>query len=264
MRVVKKLEAEATRILNPSEAEIQGPSLGLETNSSWVVRGIPGHVTKNQITTAFAQQNGEGWPGWLIRPKKTLSKDKTGKVAWLVDAAHEPPLRAITINKTLITVEMFFEKTGMAWKGIPGIQKLKKETPEFLPGDMYEKEYGSTAGEDQEQAKNFDPMQVDTIKADAAEDNTTEKGSASTDISMEEKSTQEDTKKRKLPNDSEGNATVGAMQQMMQFMQTQSEAKDKQIETLTLTIQGLQAQIQNLQNLMATMQLPAKEEKVDT
>ena len=107
VRVIKQSEAEVTRILSPGEAEIQGPSLGMEINSSWVVRGIPNHVTKSQITAAFAQQNGEGWPGWLIRPRKTLHTDKVGTTAWLVDAASELPLRAMAINRSFMST--FFQ-----------------------------------------------------------------------------------------------------------------------------------------------------------
>ena len=136
------------------------------------------------------------------------------------------------------------------------MQRQQNKAPEYLPGDIYEKEYGE--GEDDvanDDDRALEPMQVDEMRA-----NTTEKGSASTDVTMEDKSSQEDTKKRKLPKDSEGNATVAAMQQLTQMMLVQSEAKDRQIEALTATIQGLQAQIQKL---MVAMQLPAGTGKAD-
>ena len=126
------------------------------------------------------------------------------------------------------------------------MQRQQNKAPEYLPGDIYEKEYG----EAEEDGANdddpvLDPMQVDQTKA-----STIEKGSASTDITMEDKSVQEETKKRKLPEDSEGSAAMGTMQQMLKMMQAQSEAKDKQIEALTKTIQGLQMQIQELMAAM--------------
>ena len=40
------------------------------------------------------------------------------------------------------------------------------------------------------------------------------------------------------------------MKQMMQMMQVQSEAKDRQIEALTATINWLQAQMQNVMGAM--------------
>ena len=136
------------------------------------------------------------------------------------------------------------------------MQRQQSKAPEYLPGDIYEKEHGE--GEEDianDDDRALEPMQVHEMRA-----STIEKGSASTDVTMEDKSSQEDTKKRKLPKDSEANATVTAMQQMMQMMQVQSEAKDRQIEALTATIQGLQAQIQKL---MAAMQVPAETEKAD-
>ena len=144
---------------------------------------------------------------------------------------------------------------GVAWKGI---QKFKKETPELLLGDMYEKEYGHIV-EDQggENARAPDPMQVDMSKTAVADDSITEKGSASTDVTMEENGSQEDTKKRKLPIESE-NAAVDAMKQMMQMMQVQSEAKDTQIEALTATINGLQAQMQQVMGAMKLQEISEK------
>ena len=66
---------------------------------------------------------------------------------------------------------------------------------------------------------------------------------------MEDNGSQEDTKKRKLPTESE-DAAVDALKQLMQMMQVQSAAKDRQIETLTATINGLQAQMQKLMGAM--------------
>ena len=117
---------------------------------------------------------------------------------------------------------------------------------------MYEKEYGQAAGGDQvkEQARALDHMQVDLSKADAMDDSRTEKGSASIDVAMGDNCSQEETKKRKSSASSEGKDTAIAMQKMMQMMQAQSEAKDRQIEALTATINGLQAQIQKLMGAM--------------
>ena len=243
VRILKAAEAEATKVLNPAEAEIQGPALGMNMNSSWVVRGIPRHVTKSQITTAFAQQNGAGWPGWLVRPRKTLSTDKVGTTAWLIDAVSEPPLRTMTINKALITIEMFFEKAGNAWKGVSNMQRQQNKAPEYLPGDIYEKEYGEVEDDAAiEDERTLEPMQVDGVR-----ESTTKKEANSMDITMEDKSARDDTKKRKLlPEENEGGAAMETMQQVIKMMQAQSEAKDRQIEMLTATIQGLRADILEL------------------
>ena len=122
------------------------------------------------------------------------------------------------------------------------MQRQQNKAPEYLPGDIYEKEYGEAEDDvaiDDDRA--LEPMQVDGMR-----ESTTKKGTTSMDITMEDKGAQEDTKKRKLPGDSEGGAAMETMQQMMKMMQAQSEAKDRQIEMLTATIQGLQAQIQEL------------------
>ena len=82
------------------------------------------------------------------------------------------------------------------------------------------------------------------------DDSRIEKGRASTDVTMEDNCSQEETKKRKSLASSEGKDTAIAMQQMMQMMQAQSEAEDRQIEALTATTNGLQAQIQKFMGAM--------------
>ena len=65
------LRKDLARMLNPREAEAMGLALGLKTNSSWVVRGIPDLATRIDNVTTFAAESGNGWLGWKVRPRKT-------------------------------------------------------------------------------------------------------------------------------------------------------------------------------------------------
>ena len=108
VRVTKAMEVEITSALSPELAAELGQALGMKANSTWKVSGIPTYVSKGSLHQAFARQ-AYGWTGWIVRPVKTLSAPKNGKVDWIVEAASNPPKQTFTINsRDVVCIEEHF------------------------------------------------------------------------------------------------------------------------------------------------------------
>ena len=168
LRVERHAEAQITAALNPKEAVILGPALGPHATSQWVVKAVPNYATKSQIIFTLAQAIQGSWPGWTVRPTKTMAVTKSGTTTWKVEAAAAPPLKAITLNNRLITIEAYCEKPTSAIKNTPFRIIPKAEQHEISPGDIYDREYFEDEADDEEEDE-AKPMDVDTAKKQPSE-----------------------------------------------------------------------------------------------
>ena len=254
LRVQRKEEEAMTRKLNPREAEAMGPALGLKTTSAWVVKGIPNFATKSDIVTRFAAASGNGWPGWTVRPRKTLGTTSTkgGTTTWLLDAGSEPPLRAITLNRAIITIEMYHERTRETKKATSFSIKTQKRNLELNPGQMYEESSPYTTIEREQPKKD---TEVDRTEMEV-DSNPKQEQPTGTDPVQEEKTP---ASKRRLDEakTSEEKIASQSFEKMFDFMKKEAERaaeesakKDKIIESLNATIQGLQGEIKELREMI--------------
>ena len=168
LRVVKSAEASITAVMNPKEAQILGPAMGLTATSQWVIKGVPHYATKSQIIHTLAQPANSSWPGWTVRPSKTLSAAKSGTTMWKVEAAQEPPLRTITLNNYLITIEAYNEAPAMSRGNRLAPLRIVPKRPqhEIAPGDIYDRDYAEDDEDDDEEARDGGNMDVDPPKHD--------------------------------------------------------------------------------------------------
>ncbi len=124
LRVVKEAEADITTQLAPEVAAQLGPALGLKAASTWVVRGVPRHATKEGIIRALNAPTSR-WQGWTVRPVRTLAQPRNGKVDWLVEAEVDPPSRALTVKTSssphgdCIMIQKHTEERRIAPKAAP-------------------------------------------------------------------------------------------------------------------------------------------------
>ena len=134
VRVPQALEKEMTQNLSPELATELGQALGMKTSSAWKVHGIPRHVTKAQIHEVLARRTNT-WAGWIVKPIKTLSSARNGKVTWLVEAASEPPKKTVTVNsEDVVCIEQHFDKTKVSHRIAPWFNtpKQTEDTPKSL------------------------------------------------------------------------------------------------------------------------------------
>ncbi len=125
LRVEKQAEAQFIRELTPEIAEELGDALGMQPNSTWVIKGVPREATKATIIKTFAAV-GPHWAGWRIMPVKTLGQPRGGKASWIVKAEDEPPRRDAHIAKVLITIDRFHEPQKVTARAAPWF-KIKPE-----------------------------------------------------------------------------------------------------------------------------------------
>jgi hypothetical protein len=127
LRTTKDKEAEIIRALLPETALELGPALGLQASSTWILRGVPRDANKEQIIRALSIAS-MTWPGWTVRPRRTLGQPRHGKVSWVVDAADDPPTRSITFNDTdCIAIDRYIESNKTPPKAAPWFKDHKPE-----------------------------------------------------------------------------------------------------------------------------------------
>ncbi len=118
LRVLKEAEAAVVREILPELAEQMGPALGIRTTSTWIIRGLPRHSTREAIIKTFAAVNA-AWEGWTVVPRKQQGQPRNGRVDWLVDAAADPPRKSLTLNHDCIYVDRYFEAQRIPAKAAP-------------------------------------------------------------------------------------------------------------------------------------------------
>ncbi len=139
IRVTKDAEAEILKHVSPEAAAKLGPALGLQTSSSWVVHGVPRYADKQGIISALNAPNPR-WRGWTVKPIRTLTQPRMGKVNWLVEAAVDPPGRALTVKTAsnprgdCVMIEKYVEEKRIAPKAASWFNSsMQNPKPDPLP-----------------------------------------------------------------------------------------------------------------------------------
>ena len=197
----------------------------------------------------IAQNSGDSWPGWIVRPRRPLTSNRGRVTTWLVDAVVEPPAPVITLNGFIISIERYIESTTTNKRASAWMNISPKLNHEIVPGSIYESDEAA-AGREGKQEASFVEAVTRTVKAVAK------------DIVMHplpNKEAEEKVAKRKLTVENEvrietGSATVGQEENasMMKRMLDKLDQKDEQINQMMKTIEGLRAQIQNLMDKLTT------------
>ena len=249
LRVRKDAEAEVTAFLNPEEATRLGPALGIRPKSAWVIKGVPSYADSGMIVKTIAQNGGDSWPGWIVRPRRPLTSNRGRVTTWLVDAVVEPPAPVITLNGFLISIEKYTESTTMTKRVAAWMNVSPKPNFEMVPGSIYDRDEAAEGREGQQEAS-FVEAVTRTVKAVAK------------DIVMHpppSQETEEKVAKRKLTAESEvrietGTATAAQEDNasMMKRMLDKLDQKDEQINQMMKTIEGLRVQIQSLMDKLTT------------
>jgi hypothetical protein len=287
LRMVAAAEAEITKALAPEVAAQLGPALGMKAESTWIVKGIPRSATREGIIRCLNLQTSR-WGGWTVRPKRVVGQPRFGKVDWLVEAASDPPGKALTVktretpNGDCIMIERFVEEQKTTAKAAPWFKPFVKQEPTStsrsgaLWADMAEQD------DDEDTAfQMFDPSAdvADSARMDDASQVTRDDAhhrihdahdhlpEVNTAPQSQHESPESLAKRMKM-------AGFGAVPRrrpspmvpspqadqnseilsMLRAMQEANQAKDNLIAQLQETIKGLNAQISAMGATLATMQ----------
>ncbi len=173
LRVVKGAEVDITPYVAPEVAAQMGPALGLQTSSSWAVRGIPMRATKEGIIKALYAASAR-WRGWTVKPIRTLTQPRHGKVDWLVEAAVDPPARALTIksrdspNGDCLMIERFVEERKVTSRTAAWFRP--RQAPPSPPPPKIGALWADITEEEDEEAEHFDMQPPHDQNEEATED----------------------------------------------------------------------------------------------
>ncbi len=106
-------KAEVTTVLCPELAEQLGPSLGLQPNSSWLVRNLPRRINKQDLSRILASEAGP-WSAWHVLPRYTANDNRPGGSTWVVEAEEPPPRRAFKARSTCVTIERYTDERSLS------------------------------------------------------------------------------------------------------------------------------------------------------
>jgi hypothetical protein len=287
LRMVGTAEAEITKALAPEVAAQLGPALGMKAESTWIVKGIPRNATKEGIIRGLNLPTSR-WRGWTVRPKRVVGQPRFGKVDWLVEAANDPPGKALTVktretpNGDCIMIERFVEEQRTTAKAAPWFKPLKKQEPTSasragaLWGEMAEEDddediafqmfdsSGEVANGVSAEAANQIPCADGNEMIHDARANRSDGVQAP---QGQEESAESRAKRMKMagfravpkapPTPSMPAAQADQNSEilnMLKTMQEANQAKDNLIAQLQETIKGLNAQIAAMGATLATMQ----------
>ena len=245
VRTLKSKEAEITRALTPEIAAELGQALGMEATSKWKIKGLPSYISKGALHAACARSSME-WPGWIIRPIKTLAaarNDRRDKVDWLVEAANNPPMKTITINsKHIACIEEHFDKPTKrvaAWFAAPKVEAVPKSIWE-LPTEPKHPEYfnmevdqSEASDKEQREERNNEPSEMAVDQTNAT--HVSRKRGAGACVNVDDSAIEDPTK------------------QLIAFMKSQSEQAKKEAEQKDQLIADLLGKIDYLTSQVAAL-----------
>ena len=257
LRVSKAAEGEVIAFLNPNEAIRLGPAMGLTPKSSWVIKGVPAYADTGVIVKTIAQTSGS-WLGWVVRPKRPLTTNRGRVTTWLVDAVVEPPSAVITFNGLIINIEKNEEtspnKKAGAWMNIS-----PKLGHEIIPGRIFEDGEGAGAKDESDRVDSF----ANVVKQGRP------KGGAN-DVDMTQNGSREDrATKRRIGTEDEAQEAESEAEkksentQMLNKLLDKLDQKDRQIDQMLATIEGLRGEIRILSERLRQMQTGAANEDKD-
>ena len=108
--------------------------------TTWVIKGVPSYADDGMIIKTLAQSCNQ-WPGWVVRPKRPLTSTRGKYTTWLVEAAGQPPMSTITLNKQLISIEKFVERPQQGARANAWFKLKATPRHEISPGQIYQEEH---------------------------------------------------------------------------------------------------------------------------
>ncbi len=111
-RVRPEDQADATRAVVPELADQLGPSLGLQPDSTWLVKNLPRRIAKQEIIKLFASAMGP-WTPWHVLPKFAVGDRRAAGSSWVVEAEEPPPRRALRVRGTCATIERYTDERAL-------------------------------------------------------------------------------------------------------------------------------------------------------
>ena len=225
--------------------------------TSWVIKGVPSYADDGMIIKTLAQSCNQ-WPGWVVRPERPLTSTRGKYTTWLVEAAGQPPMETVLLNKQLISIEKYAEKPTQGARANAWFKITATPRHEIAPGQIDQEEYMDAS----------DDISVDdneTQKPDTKTklSHTEEEKKDGRDILMQEEPEQEESspsaKRRNNvtggPSKSqpmeekqpEENATVAFLKKML-------EQKDEQMRGMQATIEALNERLGKMQETLDRME----------
>ncbi len=111
-RVLPEDCTEVTKELNPKLAEELGPALGIHPNSSWLVKGLPKRISRQELINTLASSAGP-WTSWCVLPKYAMNERASRWSSWVVAAEEPPPARMFKARGNYATTQRFVDEKSM-------------------------------------------------------------------------------------------------------------------------------------------------------
>ncbi len=106
-------QAEATTALVPELAEQLGPALGLQPNSTWLLRNVPRRILKQDLIKLLASEAGL-WTACHALPTYAVNDRRATGSTWIVEAEEPPPRRAFRARGTCVTIERYTDERTLS------------------------------------------------------------------------------------------------------------------------------------------------------
>ncbi len=111
-RVTPGDETEVTKMLNPQLAEQLGPSLGIQPNSTWLIKNLPKKISKQELINMLAANSGQ-WSSWFVLPKFVTGDRSSKWSTWVVEAEEPPPAKILRVRGTFATTQRYVDERAM-------------------------------------------------------------------------------------------------------------------------------------------------------
>ncbi len=111
-RVLPEDCTDITKELNPQLAEELGPALGIQPTSSWLVKGLPKRISRQELINTLASSAGQ-WTPWFVLPKYAVNERASRWSAWVVEAEDPPPAKMFKARGNYATIQRFVDEKSM-------------------------------------------------------------------------------------------------------------------------------------------------------
>ncbi len=111
-RVLPEDLTEVTKELNPRLAEELGPALGIHPNSTWLIKGLPKRISRQELINTLASSAGP-WTSWFVLPKYAINERASRWSSWVVEAEEPPPAKMFKARGNYATIQRFVDEKSM-------------------------------------------------------------------------------------------------------------------------------------------------------
>ncbi len=111
-RVLPEDCTDVTKELNPKLAEELGPALGIQPTSSWLIKGLPKRISRQELINTLASSAGP-WTSWFVLPKYAVNEGASRWSSWVVEAEDPPPAKMFKARGNYATIQRFVDERSM-------------------------------------------------------------------------------------------------------------------------------------------------------